>query len=102
MTLGGWCLGLMAESCLDSRALRPDLFVALLFSPLTAAIYGDTLLEGSPLGGTVLGLLFWPVWVAFVVSWVRTPSPVKLVLLALWCGLGFFRPMLRLDLLMSV
>lgn len=78
-----------------------DVALAVVFSPLLAAIGGRAVDSSFSTLFFIGGLLFWPVWAFLAWRWFRNRQLPVAVMIAVWSAQGFFQLLHRFAMVMS-
>lgn len=78
-----------------------DVALAVVLSPLLAAIGGRAVDSSFSTGFFIGGLLFWPVWAFLAWRWFLNRQLPIVVMVAVWSAQGFFQLLHRFAMVMS-
>lgn len=78
-----------------------DVVLAVVLSPLLAAVGGRAVDSSHSSLFFIGGLLFWPVWALLAWRWFVTRQMPVAVMIALWSAQGFFQLLHRFAMVMS-
>ena len=103
ITVGGLLIGVVGDVVAGGVALSVDnVALAVVLSPILAAVGGRAVSIGNPEVFLVGGILYWPIWGALAWRWLRHDSSVWLALgILAWSAQGFFQLVHRLAMVMS-